>query len=530
MLTVFYYKRGDSPATISLLLLLAGDIHPNPGPQRYPCAVCKYDCTYQHHSVRCTKCRHWVHLHCSSLPNTHAYPQKWICPTCKNTPQPSPLLPNTLNILQLNAGGIKTKHGEISDFLHEHNIHIALIQETKLKPNTRLTTFTDYTTLRLDTQPSEHGLITLVHKNIQFTNTTQQLTTLITDQHTKIQSIKIQIKNKEFNIINLYIPPVSRTCPRDFLPDLSTLSNTPNLIMAGDFNAHHTSWLNTQNNDPRGTHIHDNLIHLIPLNNPTLPTRIPTQRNQNNTSPDITFCTPNLHTDLTWTPVTALSSDHLPIITSLKLQSPLCSKVKTTFINYRKADWTSYKNYIEDKLSNFNINTYPSVNHAANTITNIIQQASRNNIPHGYRKKYNPNYSQHTAELIQQRNALRLKPSLTPNDKETLSNLNTQITHNITQKQTEKWQQYISSLNNNTSSTILFKTIKNIHKSHLHPNPTHEALLTHNGKISSPKQHCNILMHHYSKISHKPTTQQNRCTLKNLRKIKLKNNPPPLNH
>src|SRR5215469_14342054 len=67
------------------------------------------------------------------------------------TPQHSPLPPNTLNILQLTAGGIKTKHTEISDFLHEHNIHITLIQETKLKPNTRLTAFTNYTTLRLHT-------------------------------------------------------------------------------------------------------------------------------------------------------------------------------------------------------------------------------------------------------------------------------------------------------------------------------------------------------------------------------------------
>src|SRR5215469_6007101 len=129
--------------------------------------------------------------------------------------------------------------------------------------------------------------------------------------------------------------------------------------MAGDFNVHHISWLSTQKKEPRGTHIYDNLIHLIPLNNPTFPTRIPTQRNQNSTSPDITFCSPNLLVDLTWTPITALSSDHLPLITSLKLQSPLCSKVKTTFINYRKADWTSYKNYIEDKLVNFNNNTHP---------------------------------------------------------------------------------------------------------------------------------------------------------------------------
>ena len=40
-----------------LLLALAGDVHPNPGPSRYPCSVCFKNVTSQGTSYLCTRCR-----------------------------------------------------------------------------------------------------------------------------------------------------------------------------------------------------------------------------------------------------------------------------------------------------------------------------------------------------------------------------------------------------------------------------------------------------------------------------------------
>ena len=57
-----------------LLLLMAGDIHPNPGPTaKYPCPVCARDVTSRGVSYRCTRCTGWVHPNCSGLLNAAQY-------------------------------------------------------------------------------------------------------------------------------------------------------------------------------------------------------------------------------------------------------------------------------------------------------------------------------------------------------------------------------------------------------------------------------------------------------------------------
>ena len=63
--------------------------------------------------------------------------------------------------------------------------------------------------------------------------------------------------------------------------------NTNNTILTGDFNAHHTLWHSTTT-DNRGTLIADliNSSNQI-VQNTNTPTRIPTNRNHQATSPDI---------------------------------------------------------------------------------------------------------------------------------------------------------------------------------------------------------------------------------------------------
>ena len=70
-----------------LLLALAGDVHPNPGPSRYPCFK---NVTSQGTSYLCTRCLHWVHSICSGLRNAADYCKAngWICTACMTPPQP----------------------------------------------------------------------------------------------------------------------------------------------------------------------------------------------------------------------------------------------------------------------------------------------------------------------------------------------------------------------------------------------------------------------------------------------------------
>ena len=76
---------------ILLLLLMSGNVHPNPGPI-VPCSVCAGNVTWRGKSVQCCACFKWVHLRCSqlSLSNFRALgsSHSWSCPLCRNTVTP----------------------------------------------------------------------------------------------------------------------------------------------------------------------------------------------------------------------------------------------------------------------------------------------------------------------------------------------------------------------------------------------------------------------------------------------------------
>ena len=74
--TIFFslFSHPKSPLYLSrpplllifMLLLISGDIYPNPGPID-PCSVCSRKVTWRNRSVQCTKCSLWAHLSCSGL-------------------------------------------------------------------------------------------------------------------------------------------------------------------------------------------------------------------------------------------------------------------------------------------------------------------------------------------------------------------------------------------------------------------------------------------------------------------------------
>ena len=65
--TLTHYSIDPDYDPLLLLLVLAGVVHPNPGPSRYLCSVCFKNVTSQGTSFLCTRCSHWIHSRCSSL-------------------------------------------------------------------------------------------------------------------------------------------------------------------------------------------------------------------------------------------------------------------------------------------------------------------------------------------------------------------------------------------------------------------------------------------------------------------------------
>ena len=80
----------DYDPLLLLCLALDGDVHPNPGPSRYPCLVYFKNVTSQGTCYLCTRCSHWVHSRCSGLRNAANYRKAngWICTACMTPPRP----------------------------------------------------------------------------------------------------------------------------------------------------------------------------------------------------------------------------------------------------------------------------------------------------------------------------------------------------------------------------------------------------------------------------------------------------------
>ena len=85
-----------------MLLLISGDIHPNPGPID-PCFVCSRRVTWGNRSIQCTNCSLCVHLSCSGLSAADfrkiSPGHSWTCPMCLLSSQPLPSLsdPNPIS-------------------------------------------------------------------------------------------------------------------------------------------------------------------------------------------------------------------------------------------------------------------------------------------------------------------------------------------------------------------------------------------------------------------------------------------------
>ena len=93
-----HYSSHSPLILISMLLLISGDIHPNPG-LIDPCSVCSRRVTWGNRSIQCTGCSLWVHLSCSGLSPADfrkiSPGHSWTCPMCPSSSQLLPSLPNS---------------------------------------------------------------------------------------------------------------------------------------------------------------------------------------------------------------------------------------------------------------------------------------------------------------------------------------------------------------------------------------------------------------------------------------------------
>ena len=226
---------------------------------------------------------------------------------------------------------IGNKLSELERFLEKHNVKVAAIQESKLTSKSRNPSFKNFTTVRRDRPLGQGGgLLIFIHKSINFYRQPQSPETL-SDLQLEELTISAKLGNTELSISNIYIPPTS-SCTAEYQPSIDHLMTTPDTLVLGDFNAHHSS-CHATSTDTRGKNLADAICNTdFGILNWDTPTRLPS--NAVPSSPDVSLASSSLITSTNWNTITTLGSNHLPILNRLQTTVSVTPTSHRTYINH----------------------------------------------------------------------------------------------------------------------------------------------------------------------------------------------------
>ena len=177
---VFGASRPLEPTEwLALLILKAGDVESNPGPQNRklpPSAL----------TIQTTTHSHATTSHHNKKP---------------------------LTLLQLNINSITNKHEELKLLVTELQPDIITIQETKLKKHNKTPQIPTYSAIRTDRANGKGGgLLTYIKHNITFSDT--KIPNFINPINTELQIIQLHITNNKITPSQIYISPLGTPLAR----------------------------------------------------------------------------------------------------------------------------------------------------------------------------------------------------------------------------------------------------------------------------------------------------------------------------
>ena len=526
--TFFWACRPCGPAGwLALLLTKAGDVETNPGPTTlnkkvWICDIChKQIHVRKQISIRCNKIEHWVHLRCAGIRQAQ-YTDTWTChlhresrltphtditpphrsrpwskpPTHSPPTPPTPPQPkhrHMSNTPPVPTGLVKPKpnsliHSPPSPPTPPRAKHIHMSNN----PPTPLTSMSHV----LDKTPEPR--VPIIHALTPHPDPSPALPspshphTLTAHTHATQTTVHASQSPQQ--------PHAQHRVLRQ-----------PHSVLTGDVNAHSTLW-HSYTDDHRGLLIADvisNSDH-ITLNTNT-PTRGPNTTLQHTSSPDITTVSNTLYNRTSWTTQHALSSDHLPIITTINIRHDYrLQQNRRTFTNYKKADWTQFT---EDTESAFAQTTIPTNIHTANRIfINIMLMADKQNIPKGRMHINCWLLPEDIVWKITQRNNIRRANTCDP----ALKLLNEEITSDIQKHKQNIWKEHLDAHWDHRHNThTLWKTIMVYPTEHHHH--TLNTSITFNNKIATtPKHIANCFTKQFTNTvkhaTHKTNRHINRAT------------------
>ena len=224
------------------------------------------------------------------------------------------LLPDSLRVLQWNAGGLWARNTELLHFISSHVVDLICIQESNLNLSSSFR-IPGFSTLRSDRTHSQScifstdvthasdGFIIFVRQSLSFSELpTSSLSYL--DPYSDYVGFKISLNNSSLlSFHNVYTPTVcySATHSRTNSVSPSTHPFSRNLFILKDFNCHHTLWDSKVTSDSRGEEIFYWVISSDLLPSMTLTYLLFFHRSSGcRSSPDIFFAPSSLALSCSW--------------------------------------------------------------------------------------------------------------------------------------------------------------------------------------------------------------------------------------
>ena len=383
----------------------------------------------------------------------------------------------SLNIVQFNICGLATKKDEFKHFLHEHKIHIALLQETQHVAETDLhiTGYTHYPCDCIDCQ----GAITYIDNTL-----TGQVTNITTTQPTILQKAEIWHTGCKYVVYNLYNPPRNQMNLTPHFGD-SQFSRT---VIAGDFNGQSPSW-GYANENPTGKFIETfcNTTNLFRMQDGGTPPTLFHRVHKTLSRPDLTLVSADLMQMISTKVTDGIgTSDHFPIV--INIETPGKKKFnKWTRWNFKKAPWDKYKATADRLLSEIDL-TNPDVNNNAKNVTDAILSAANQCIPKGCRAKYKPFWNNSLATSVQKREEARKKymQDDSPENRTAYNKSSALSKKEILSSKRETFHQTCEDIDLSKEGTKAWSLLKNLSGENKKRNPT--PLLDEGEKIADDQK------------------------------------------
>ena len=224
---------------------------------------------------------------------------------------------NLVKILSLNIRSLWPKFEELKDYCYRMDIDIINIQESWIGKHDKVPRIPNYKTkINKNERKKGAGVISFINDRIKF----KALKILDNIEGVEGIFIKIYSNNVSINVGNLYIPPGFSIKKIERLN--VELKDIPRLdVITGDFNAHNPKWSTKTNRLGSVIKNYTETNNYRIINDKKISTHC-NSKDGSTGSPDLVMITKEKDFEYKWEVGEDKSSDHLPMIVSIKVAKP----------------------------------------------------------------------------------------------------------------------------------------------------------------------------------------------------------------